>query len=230
MGAGKSGRGWTYRSEGLGRQRAESGEQKWRQGHGFSLARTGRLRHAAKVRGRPETRPGRISAGARQSIETMKGNPDIIEALNAGLTIELTAINLYFIHSKMCKNWGLARLAAHYYKESIEEMKHAEEVIDRILYLEGVPEMARYDVIKVGENPRAMIENGLELEMKGVKTYNEAIGLCIKHKDAGSRDLMERNVVESEESVDWAEAQLDLIRLVGLENYLAQQIGEGEEG
>lgn len=158
----------------------------------------------------------------------MKGNPDIIEALNAGLTIELTAINLYFIHSKMCKNWGLNRLAKHYYDESIEEMKHAEEVIDRILYLEGVPEIARYDVIKVGDTPQAIIENGLALETKGVKTYNEAIALCIKHKEAGSRDLMERMVVESETSVDWAETQLELIRMTGMENYLAQQMGEGE--
>ena len=159
----------------------------------------------------------------------MKGHPEIIEALNAGLTIELTAINLYFIHSKMCKNWGLQRLAAHYYEESIAEMTHAEEVIDRILFLDGVPQIARYDVIKVGDSPKAIIENGLELECKGVKTYNEAIALCSKLKDAGSRELMERMVVESEESVDWAEAQLDLIRMTGIENYLAQQIGEDED-
>jgi bacterioferritin len=158
----------------------------------------------------------------------MKGNPDIIEALNAGLTIELTAINLYFIHSKMCKNWGLNRLAEHFYEESIEEMKHAQEVIDRILFLDGVPQIARYDVIKVGDSPKAMIENSLELENKGVKTYNEAIALCAKVKEAGSRELMERMVVESEESIDWGEAQLDLIRMTGIENYLAQQIGEGE--
>jgi bacterioferritin len=160
----------------------------------------------------------------------MKGHDQVIDALNAGLTIELTAINLYFINSKMCRNWGLNALADHYYKESIEEMKHAEEVIDRILFLEGVPEIARYDVIKVGDTPKAMIENSMELEMKGVRTYNEAIAICLEHKDAGSRDLMERMVVESEESIDWAEAQLDLIRMVGIENYLAQQMGEAEEG
>lgn len=154
----------------------------------------------------------------------MKGNDQIIEALNAGLTIELTAINLYFVHSKMCKNWGLDKLAAHYYDESIEEMKHAEEVIDRILYLEGVPEIARYDVINVGNSPKDQIESSLALETKGVATYNEGIQLCIEHTDAGSRDLMERMVVESEESIDWAEAQLDLIKMTGLENYLAQQM------
>lgn len=159
----------------------------------------------------------------------MQGDEQVIEALNAGLTIELTAINLYFIHAKMCKNWGLNRLAAHYYKESIEEMKHAEEVIDRILYLEGVPEIARYHTIQVGQTPVAQIENSLSLERRGVATYNEGIALCLAKKDAGSRDLMERMVVESESSIDWGEAQLDLIKLTGLENYLAQQIGEGGE-
>lgn len=156
----------------------------------------------------------------------MKGNDQVIEALNAGLTIELTAINLYFIHSKMCSNWGLHKLAAHFYEESIEEMKHAEEVIDRVLYLDGVPEIARYDVIKVGATPKEQIENGLALETKGVATYNSAIQIAMQHADSGSRDLMERMVVESEESIDWAEAQLDLIKMTGIENYLAQQMGE----
>lgn len=158
----------------------------------------------------------------------MKGNDEVIEALNAGLTIELTAINLYFINAKMCKDWGLNHLAKHFYDESIEEMKHAEEVIDRILYLEGVPEIARYDVIKVGPTPKEQIEASYELEKKGVATYNAAIQLCIEHKDAGSRDLMERMVVESEESIDWAETQFDLINMVGIERYLAQQMGVGE--
>lgn len=157
----------------------------------------------------------------------MQGNEQVIEALNAGLTIELTAINQYFIHSKMCRNWGLHKLADHYYAESIEEMKHADEVIDRILFLDGVPEIARYDVIKVGQTPKAQIENNMALELKGIAAYNNGIQLCIQVKDSGSRDLMERMVVESEDSVDWAEAQLDLIKLAGLENYLAQQIGEG---
>jgi bacterioferritin len=157
----------------------------------------------------------------------MKGNPQVIEALNAGLTIELTAINQYFICSKMCKDWGLNDLAKHFYDESIEEMKHAEEVIDRILYLDGVPQIARYDKILVGETPEQQIKDSLTLEMKGVATYNEAIQLCIEVKDAGSRELMERMVVESEESVDWAEVQLDLINRVGLERYLSQKMGDG---
>ena len=159
----------------------------------------------------------------------MKGNPAVIEGLNAGLTIELTAVNQYFIHSKMCLDLGLNKLAQHYYAESIEEMKHAEEVIDRILYLDGVPEIARYDVIHSGKTPEEQISLNLAMESKGVSTYNEAIQVCIEHKDSGSRELMERMVVESEESVDWAEAQLDLIKMVGLENYLTQQIGEAKQ-
>lgn len=162
----------------------------------------------------------------RSQVSKMQGNEKVIEALNAGLTIELTAINQYFIHSKMCRDWGLNRLASHYYAESIEEMKHAEEVIDRILFLDGVPEIARYDVIKVGSTPKEQIENGMALELKGIDAYNSGIQDCIDAKDAGSRDLMERMVVESEESVDWAEGQLELIRMTGLERYLAQQIGE----
>jgi bacterioferritin len=159
----------------------------------------------------------------------MKGHQEVIDALNAGLTIELTAINLYFISAKMAENWGLKRLGKHFYDESIEEMKHAEEVIDRILYLDGIPEIARYDVIKVGQTPLDMIKNSLELETKGVATYNAAIQLCLEKMDAGSRDLMERMVVESEESIDWAEAQLDLINRVGLERYLSQQFGDAAE-
>ncbi len=159
----------------------------------------------------------------------MKGHQDVIDCLNAGLTVELTAVNQYFIHSKMCESWGLHKLAKHYYDESIEEMKHAEEVIDRVLYLDGVPEIGRYDVINSGKTPAEQITFNLQMESKGVSTYNEAIQICIEQKDAGSRDLMERMVVESEESVDWAEAQLDLINMVGLENYLTQQMGEPRE-
>ncbi|MDG1890881.1 MAG: bacterioferritin [Verrucomicrobiota bacterium] len=154
----------------------------------------------------------------------MKGQEQIIEALNAGLTIELTAINQYFIHSKMCADWGLKALADHYHKESIEEMKHADEVIDRILLLDGVPEIARYDVIKSGKNPQDQIEHNLALESKGAATYNQGVQICLELKDSGSRELMERMVLDCEESIDWAEAQLDLIKMVGQENYLAQQV------
>jgi len=159
----------------------------------------------------------------------MKGNEEVINALNAGLTIELTAINQYFICSKMCSDWGLNVLAKHFYAESIEEMKHAEEVIDRILYLEGKPEIARYDTIAVGDTPEQQIRDSHSLEGKGVATYNEGVALCIEAKDAGSRDLMERMVVESEESIDWAETQFDLIKMIGIEKYLAQQMGASAE-
>ncbi len=160
----------------------------------------------------------------------MKGNQQVIDALNAGLTIELTAINQYFCQSKMCKNWGLNKLAAKHYVESIGEMKHAEKLIDRILFLEGVPEIARYDVIKVGTDVKEQFEFDLALETKGVNAYNEAIALCLKVNDSGSRELLATILVESEEHVDWLETQLDLISKVGMQNYLQEQIGESEEG
>jgi len=160
----------------------------------------------------------------------VKGNQQVIDALNAGLTIELTAINQYFCQSKMCKNWGLNKLAAKHYVESIGEMKHAEKLIDRILFLEGVPEIARYDVIRVGTDVKEQFEYDLTLETKGVQAYNDAIALCNKVNDAGSRELLATIIVESEEHVDWLETQLDLISKVGIQNYLQEQIGESEEG
>src|SRR2546426_754093 len=122
----------------------------------------------------------------------MQGIQKVIDVLNAGLTIELTAINQYFVQAKMCKNWGLHRLAAKHYHESIGEMKHAELLIDRILFLEGVPEIARYDVIRVGTEVKEQFENDLVLETKGVKAYNDAIALCLATNDAGSRELLEK--------------------------------------
>lgn len=160
----------------------------------------------------------------------MQGNPKIINALNDGLTIELTAINQYFVQAKMCQNWGLKRLGKKHYHESIGEMKHAEMLIDRILFLDGVPEIARYDVIRAGNDVKDQFEVDLALEMKGVKTYNEAVALCIKENDGGTREMLEGILVESEEHVDWLEEQLDLINRLGLQNYLITQVGEEEEG
>lgn len=160
----------------------------------------------------------------------MQGNQQVIDALNAGLTIELTAINQYFIQAKMCKNWGLNRLAKKHYEESIGEMKHAEMLIDRILFLEGVPEIARYDVIRAGTDVTEQFEYDLTLESGGVKAYNHAIQVCLQAGDSGSRELLERILVESEEHVDWLETQLDLIKRLGLENYLITQVGGGEGG
>jgi len=159
----------------------------------------------------------------------MKGNPEVIEALNWALTIELTAINQYFCQSKMCKNWGFTKLAHKHYEESLGEMKHADMLIDRILFLEGVPEIARYDVIRVGTDVKEQFENDLPLEMKGVQHYNNLVDLCIRVKDNGTRDLVEPILRESEEHVDWLETQLGLIEAVGLQNYLTEQMGSAEE-
>src|SRR5262249_796654 len=117
----------------------------------------------------------------------MQGNPQVIEALNGALTVELTAINQYFCQAKMCSNWGLHRLGKKHYHESLGEMKHAEMLIDRILFLEGVPEIARYDVIRVGTTVPEQLANDLQLEMKGAKHYNEAIDLCLRVKDGATR-------------------------------------------
>lgn len=160
----------------------------------------------------------------------MKGNAQVIDALNAALTIELTAINQYFIQAKMCKNWGYMKLAAKHYEESIGEMKHAEKLIDRILFLEGVPEIARYDVIRAGEDVKSQFEVDLALESKGAKLYNDAIDLCVKVKDNATRELLDGILVESEEHIDWLETQLGLIEAVGLQNYLQEKMGEEEGG
>jgi bacterioferritin len=156
----------------------------------------------------------------------MQGNAKIIDALNAALTIELTAINQYFCQAKMCKNWGYLKLGEKHYHESLGEMKHAEKLIDRILFLEGVPEIARYDVIRVGTNVKEQFEYDLTLETKGVQAYNDAVHLCLQLKDGGTRDLMEQILVESEEHVDWLETQLSLIQEIGLQNYLSEQLGD----
>ena len=153
----------------------------------------------------------------------MKGDQGVIDALNSGLTIELTAINQYFIQAKMCANWGYQRLAKHFYDESIEEMKHAEYLIDRILFLDGVPEIARYDVIRVGQSVKEQLDNSLKLELHGVATYNDGIKLAADKKDNGSREVMERILKETEESVDWLEAQQHVIDTTSIELYLAAQ-------
>ena len=156
----------------------------------------------------------------------MQGKQAVIDALNAGLTIELTAINQYFVQAKMCRNWGLNKLADKHYVESIGEMKHAEKLIDRIIFLEGVPEIARYDVIRVGNTVQEQLENDLVLETKGVNAYNAVVQTCLDNQDAGSRDLIAQILVESEEHVDWLESQLDLISKIGIQHYMAQMMGE----
>ena len=160
----------------------------------------------------------------------MQGNTQVIDALNRALTIELTAINQYFCQAKMCKNWGFLKLAAKHYEESIGEMKHADRIIERILFLEGVPEIARYDVIRVGTDVTEQFENDLKLESGGVAAYNELVDLCIKVKDNGTHKLALEILEDSEEHVDWLETQLGLIKAVGLERYLSEQMSGDEDG
>jgi len=154
----------------------------------------------------------------------VKGDTSIIEALNAVLTAELTAINQYFIHHKMCENWGYERLAKKKREESIEEMKHADSVIGRTLYLEGIPNMQRLSPVRIGENPIEQHKLDLALETEAVDRLNKAIALCREKGDNGSRELLEDILVDEEESVDWLEAQLHIIEEIGKEQYLAEQI------
>ena len=161
----------------------------------------------------------------------MQGDTQVIDGLNRALTIELTAINQYFCQAKMCANWGFQRLASKHYVESMGEMKHAEKLIERILFLEGVPEIARYDVMRVGADVKEQFVHDLALETNGVKAYNQLVDLCLQKKDGGTRALIEPILTESEEHVDWLETQLELIDKVGLQNYLTEQMyGKAEEG
>jgi bacterioferritin len=158
----------------------------------------------------------------------MKGNPKVIAELNKALREELTAINQYFLHAEMCENWGYHRVADFIKKQSIGEMKHAESLMERILFLDGTPSMQPLEV-KIGGTVRAMIENDLALELGAVKMYNEAVALAVKEGDNGSRELLERLVKDEEEHVDFLEAQTHQIKELGYENYLSQQMGEIEE-
>jgi bacterioferritin len=162
------------------------------------------------------------SAGAEE--RRMKGSGKIVELLNEVLTAELTGINQYFVHAKMCDNWGYERLAEAIRKESMEEMKHAEELIERILFLEGVPNMQRLGKVKVGETVPEQLKLDHALELEAVAKLNKAIALATETGDNGSRDLFEDMLESEEDHVNWLEAQLELIRQVGEENYLAQQM------
>jgi bacterioferritin len=154
----------------------------------------------------------------------VNGSPAVIEALNELLTAELTTVNQYFIHAKMCANWGYERLAKKVYDESIDEMKDADAIIERILYLDGVPNMQRLGAVKVGETVVEQLELALATETDAIARYNRAIALSVAEGDNGTRELLEEQLTGEEEHADWLEAQLDLIRQVGAENYLAQQI------
>jgi bacterioferritin len=156
----------------------------------------------------------------------MKGDAEVIEVLNAVLSAELTGINQYFIHAMMCANWRYKKLAEHTRKESIEEMQHAQEVIERILYFDGVPNMQRYLKVNVGQTVPEQHEFDLALEKEAVARLNNGVELCRTKGDNGSRALLEKLLRDEEEHVDWLEAQLQQIKDMGVQNYLAQQIEE----
>jgi bacterioferritin len=158
----------------------------------------------------------------------MKGDSKIIDLLNDVLTAELTAINQYFVHAEMCDNWGYDRLEQIIRKHSIGEMKHAEELIERILFLEGIPNMQRLGKINIGENVPEILKLDLALEMDAIPRLNKGVETCRDAGDNTTRMLIEEVLEDEEEHVDWLEAQLDLISQVGAQNYLAQQI-RGEE-
>ncbi|HVZ87527.1 MAG TPA: bacterioferritin [Polyangia bacterium] len=156
----------------------------------------------------------------------MQGDSEILTALNDILTSELTAINQYFIHHKMLANWHYDRLSKKKREESIEEMKHADRIIERILYLDGIPNMQRLGPVGVGQEPIEMHKIDLELEREAVARLNQAINLCIAKKDAGTRELLEELLEEEEDSIDWLEAQLKQVQDIGRERYLSEQIRE----
>ena len=154
----------------------------------------------------------------------MKGNAKLIEALNEILTSELTSVNQYFIHAKMCENWGYQRLAALNRQESIEEMRHADILMQRILFLEGMPNMTELFPIKVGPDVKRQLENDLALELDAVPRLNAAIQTATAVGDNGSRELFKQILLDEEHHIDYLEGQLHIVEEIGLENYLAQQI------
>ena len=154
----------------------------------------------------------------------MKGDTKVIEHLNKVLKNELTAINQYFLHARMYRNWGLKQLDEHEFSESVDEMKHADQLIDRILFLEGLPNLQDIGQLKIGENTREILECDLKLELEAVPALREAIEYCETTKDYVSRELFE-DILESEEGhIDWLETQLELIEKVGSENYLQSKM------
>ena len=159
----------------------------------------------------------------------MKGSAKVIEQLNKALREELTAINQYFLHAEMMENWGYKGLSAYTRKESIEEMRHAEALIERILYLDGAPTLSELFPLCIGNTVQQQLENDLQLEYTAVKRLNDGIKASVAAGDNGSRELMEKILLDEEQHIDWLEGQLHAIKEMTYENYLAQQLHKPEE-
>ena len=159
----------------------------------------------------------------------MKGDRQIIQLLNRQLTRELTAVNQYFLHARMYQQWGFEKLGRREYDESIEEMKHADSLVKRILMLDGLPNLQDLGKLRIGENPREMLGSDLEVERGSQETLKEAIAASEAAKDYVSREILEDILDDTEEHNDWLETQKELVGKVGVENYLQSQMAEGEE-
>jgi bacterioferritin len=159
----------------------------------------------------------------------MKGDAKVIALLNQVLKAELTAINQYFLHAEMCENWGYERMAKHTRKESIEEMTHAEKLMERILLLDGSPNMSDYFKINIGQTLADQLKNDLQLEYDAVKRLNSGIETCVNAGDNGSRELLEKILIDEEHHIDWLEGQLHAISEMGIQNYLSQQLHDDKE-
>ncbi len=156
----------------------------------------------------------------------MNGSPAVIEFLNEALTAELTAINQYFAHSKLCENWGWDRLAAKYREESFEEMRDAETLIDRIILLDGLPNLQRIGSVRVGETVPEQFDLDRQLEVAAIDRYRRGVVLALEEGDPGTREMLEKLVVGEEEHLDWIDTQLSMVEAIGIERYLLTQVGD----